>query len=92
MRCTRRSSSPRSRQSRAATLADEQGDVQIGLQLGDGVRERRRHAMQRGRRGSEAAMALDGVEELQCVEGDFHVSNFERSIQNNSLFQAELCT
>jgi hypothetical protein len=57
---------PRRRQCRAAALADEQGDVQIAFQLGDGMRERRRDAMQRGRRGSEAAMAVDGVEELQA--------------------------
>jgi hypothetical protein len=46
--------------------------------------------MQRGGGGGEAAVAFDGVENLQRVEGYFHVKKTERSVQNNSLFMAEL--
>ena len=46
--------------------------------------------MQRGGGGGEAAVAFDGVENLQGVEGYFHVKNIERLVQNNSLFMAEL--
>ena len=34
--------------------------------------------MQRGRCGGEAAMAVNGIDYLQQVEGDFHVNKIEQ--------------
>jgi hypothetical protein len=48
-------------------------NAEFALQLGDGVRQRGRHAMQGAGGGGEAAMTVDGIEYLQQIEGDFHV-------------------
>jgi hypothetical protein len=47
-------------------------------------------AVQGGSSGGEAAVAVNGVENLQEFERDFHVKNIERNVQNNSLEWAEL--
>ena len=46
--------------------------------------------MQRAGGRGEAAVALDGVENMQEVEGYFHVNLIERYVQNNSLERFEL--
>ena len=46
--------------------------------------------MQGGGRCGKAAVAVDGIENLQQFERNFHVNKIERLIQNNSLFLDEL--
>lgn len=59
----------------AATLAHEQRHGEVVFQLPDGMGQRRGHAVQGVRRGGEAAAGVDGVEDLQGVEGNQHVEN-----------------
>jgi len=48
---------------------------EVVLQLLDGMGQGRGHAVQRRRRRGEAAAGVDGVEDLQGVEGNAHVEN-----------------
>ncbi len=66
------------RQRGPPALAQEELGTEIVLQFGNGVRQRRGHAMQRRRGGAEAAVQVDGVEHVQQVEADFHVNLIER--------------
>jgi hypothetical protein len=45
--------------------------------------------VQGGRRGSEAAMAFDGIEYLQQIERNLHVKNIKRIGENCSLLLIE---
>lgn len=62
----------------ARTMAPtvEEQHVEVVLQPPHGVRDRRRHAIELHPRGREAALAVDGVEHGQGVEGERHGQTF----------------
>ncbi len=56
--------------------AVEQPNVEVVLQLAHGVGDRRRNAVELRRGCGEAAFAIDGIENPQCVERKAHIRKY----------------